>query len=157
MGERIAQNVGRLAVAYALSRLTKDILTPEMDADDVMAAIAVGDLAERLVVALWAEAPADAETARVVQRVRMAGAEGISPKELLHQLYSSTNRWRGRAVIAKALQGNVLRKRKSGRGWRLLTGTSTTTATLWTDCLRDHEPSPNVLERSPLSPMGQAA
>jgi hypothetical protein len=57
--ERIAQNVGRLALAYALSALTPDVHTPAIRFEDVLAALAVGDLSERTVLALWSEAPGD--------------------------------------------------------------------------------------------------
>jgi hypothetical protein len=153
MLERVSQNVGRLAVAYALSRLVPGTLTPSVEAADVLAALAIGDLSERTVLSLWGSVAPDAESARLLQRVRVAGPEGISPRDLLKALYSNTNRWRGRELVAAALDTGLLRKVPSGRGWRILAGAVVGEASLWQTVVRDAGRSPIVLERSPMSPI----
>lgn len=154
MGERIPQNVGRLSVAYALSRLDPETPTPTIDEADVLAALALCDISERTMLALWCDAPAEAETARMVHRVRVAGSEGISTRDLLKGLYSAANRSRGRNLLARALDAGALTKEKSGRGWRILPGTSATRPSLWDSCARATESSPIVRGPSPMSPIG---
>ena len=156
MLERVAQNVGRLALAYALSRLEPGVLTPEVEAADVTAALALGELAERTVLALWGGTAPDAESARVLARVRAAGDAGISPRDLLKALYSNTNRWRGRELLARMLESGLLRKVPSGRGWRLLAGAQAGEATLW-EAIFGSEASPNVHGAVPHVPHDEAA
>jgi hypothetical protein len=74
MTERIRENVGRLALAYALTRSDGATKTPRIEAGDALAALAWGDLSERTVLALWAERVGDPERARVVGAVRRGGS-----------------------------------------------------------------------------------
>ena len=110
-------------------------------------------VSERTVLALWGSIAPDAESARMLQRVRVAGPEGISPRDLLKALYSNTNRWRGRELVAAALDTGLLRKVPSGRGWRILAGAVVGEASLWQAVVRDAGRSPIVLDRSPMSPV----
>jgi hypothetical protein len=130
MLERTDQHVRRLSLAYCLSRAEGP--TPTIEVEDVRAAVAVASASEALVGSLWADRPANAVQATILDRVREAGEAGITPTALLHTARGAY-RDKRRELVARMLDDGLLVKQKAEgtKGYRIWCGDLDRPPSLW--------------------------
>lgn len=114
MLQRLAQNTWRMSVAYALSEARRQV-----EADDVHAAIAVADLSERTVRALFTTSqPLTDDEDSILNWMVNKGRPSYTAAEVTHGAVSSRYRDRAKRALPGLVAKGRVESSRSGRGTR---------------------------------------